>query len=464
MAVRVLVTASVAATVMAAKSKRRHVAVIGAGPAGLAAGRYLAECGELPVIFESGSEVGGIWAGKPTNDVVYRSLVTNIPTVCMQSFDLDFQSGLRSYIQASELGSYYVQYAQHFQLQEFIRFGCQITRVRRCEATDAESAWEVSWTEGVESKSEGYDAVIVASGHYNTPYCPGLPGQAEWLAAASGRRVVHSIRYDDPAEFSGKAVLIVGGRSSGVDIARELRSHCSWLYVMDSSCNQIHSVDTCVNLPVGATLRPDGSLHLDGEAVPGPPVDVVLLATGYTYTFPFLDEQDLGLTFGPVRRYVAPLYQHILHTQHPSLCFIGIPLAVPCPIALFEAQAMLAVKHLQEPWTTDADREAWLSERFRKVGERSQDLHFLGGAAWQYMLDIVQEAGMAKEDFELYSRRLAVIRAVHEDRGKKRPEHPWGDDWYRRCEYSVDYESDSFQVTLPPDAAAQNSPDRKSVV
>ena len=30
-----------------------------------------------------------------------------------------------------------------------------------------------------------------------------------------------------------------------------------------------------------------------------------------------------------------------------------------------------------------------------------------------------------------------MVQAIHEDRGLKRPMLPWGDDWYRRCEYEA---------------------------
>ena len=36
--------------------------------------------------------------------------------------------------------------------------------------------------------------------------------------------------YDDPETFRGRAVLVVGGRSSGVDIARELKPRVKRLY------------------------------------------------------------------------------------------------------------------------------------------------------------------------------------------------------------------------------------------
>ena len=40
----------------------------------------------------------------------------------------------------------------------------------------------------------------VASGHYEFPYCPELPGQKEWLAASSERKILHALSYNDPED------------------------------------------------------------------------------------------------------------------------------------------------------------------------------------------------------------------------------------------------------------------------
>eukprot|EP00435_Cladocopium_sp_Y103_P009160 s2825_g2.t1 len=333
-----------AVVAMAAVTRRaRKVAVVGGGPAGLAACRFLEKFGHQPTVFEISSEVGGIWAPEPANDVVYKGLVTNIPTMCMQSFDLDFPSGLNSYITAPQLGDYMIQYVDHFNLRRFFRFQTRVESV----ALDGE-AWRVtsravSTDEPLESES--FDAVCVANGHYEFPYLPEIPGETAWLAAErSGssdgegrRRVVHAVHYDDPEEFRNQSVLIVGGRSSAVDVARELKSRTRCLYVLESGCQDITREDHCCRIPMGSSLNPDGTLSYDGQQIAGEAVDTVILATGYTYRYPFLDEEGLGLDFGPMRRYVAPLYQHVIHAKHDSLCFMGVPLAVPCPLPLFEA-------------------------------------------------------------------------------------------------------------------------------
>ena len=74
----------------------RRVAVIGGGSGGVVAARFLKKAGHEPVLFEAGETFGGVWADEPTNDVVYKHLQTNLPTVVMQSPDLDFAPGLPS--------------------------------------------------------------------------------------------------------------------------------------------------------------------------------------------------------------------------------------------------------------------------------------------------------------------------------------------------------------------------------
>jgi cation diffusion facilitator CzcD-associated flavoprotein CzcO len=231
--------------------KPRRIAVIGAGPAGLAAARFVAEQGLQPTIFERGRYFGGIWASEPTNPVVYQDLVTNIPKVCMQSFDLDFPSDLPSYIRGADLGRYICSYAEKFGLPFFTKFNASVTKVHHLkeEEKGTKSAeWRVTWIETTRADGEGveagtkkiertkdFDGVVVATGHYEVPYEPEVPGQVEWLAASpsqGSRTVMHSKDYNEPSSFAARNVLVVGGRSSAVDVARELRGVASWVYVI----------------------------------------------------------------------------------------------------------------------------------------------------------------------------------------------------------------------------------------
>jgi cation diffusion facilitator CzcD-associated flavoprotein CzcO len=60
-------------------------------------------------------------------------------------------------------------------------------------------------------------AVIVASGLYQQPVYPQLPGLETF-----GGRIMHSADYKGPEGLEGKRIVVIGGGSSGADIAAEL--------------------------------------------------------------------------------------------------------------------------------------------------------------------------------------------------------------------------------------------------
>ena len=190
-------------SVASAMRVSRRVAVIGGGSAGVTTARFLERAGHAPVIFEAGASFGGVWADKPTNEVVYRGLQTNLPTVVMQSPDLDFAPGVPSYITKRMLGEYIEAYGSKYELRQCATFGAQVTRVAPVDAAaggddDGASSprprWVVDWTTrgAEEARSDVFDAVAVASGHYSAPYLPSLPGEAAWLAGDPARRITHS--------------------------------------------------------------------------------------------------------------------------------------------------------------------------------------------------------------------------------------------------------------------------------
>lgn len=483
---------------MAAERVSRRVAIIGGGSGGVVAARFLKRAGHKPTVFEAGSAFGGVWADSPTNDVVYKNLQTNLPTVVMQSPDLDFPRGVPSYVSKPQLGQYISQYAESFGVLPVTKFGSKVTSVTLA-SPPADSAspgdgkdsggWEVTWSSGGAEQVDKFDAVIVANGHYDAPYVPKIPGQDEWLAGDASRFIVHSREYDEADRFAGRAVLVVGGRSSGVDISRMLRGVAKWVYTLEKKCEApvAYESEQVTHVPLGTRLCSDGRLRLgnsgsgegsseDETAVPGPPVESVVLATGYVYDFPFLDEAALGMRFRG-ERYVTPLYEHLQHARLPTLGFIGVPLAVPCPIPFFECQAA----YLAEAWSrpegallAEEARAAWVDQRLEDVGfhtGRSQDTHLTGaagGCAWRYMRALLQavqadrppvadaDTWLERSDWES---RLATVESIYRDRGSRYPTLPWEDDSYRRCEYAVDWASgkwsvDDSRATKRPKSAA----------
>lgn len=196
----------------------KKIAVVGAGPSGLAAIKSLKEWGLEPVAFEKADEIGGLWKydeSQPDGGgVAYRSLRTNTSKWMGVFSDFPFPADAPPFPSRARMLQYLNDYADHFGLRPYIRFETPVEAVRPAR----DEGWEVTVRPaGGSSETLHFDAVIVASGFYPKPYLPELPG----LGAFEGQ-VLHSAAYKAPEPFAGKRVVVVGSGSSGADIAADL--------------------------------------------------------------------------------------------------------------------------------------------------------------------------------------------------------------------------------------------------
>lgn len=56
---------------------------------------------------------------------------------------------------------------------------------------------------------QDFDAVVIATGRFNAPNIPGIPGLVEWDKAFPGA-IIHSRQYRRSATYTNKTVLVVG--------------------------------------------------------------------------------------------------------------------------------------------------------------------------------------------------------------------------------------------------------------
>ena len=88
------------------------VAVIGGGPAGLVAARFLKKHGFDPVVFEAAAAVGGQWnAGSPLS-AVWPGMRTNTSRVLTAFSDLDHPEGTSVYPSQPDMLAYLQHYAE----------------------------------------------------------------------------------------------------------------------------------------------------------------------------------------------------------------------------------------------------------------------------------------------------------------------------------------------------------------
>lgn len=184
-------------------------AVIGAGPAGLAAARNLQRF-EIPFIgFESHDDVGGLWDISSKTSTMYDSahLISSKRMTEFKEFPM--REEVADYPHHSRLREYFRDFAASFGLYEYYQFNSTVQSV---EPVDDGAYWRVTYSVDDKVETEDVAGVLIANGTLHQPNVPAFAGQF------SGQ-IMHSSEYKNPEVFEGKRVLILGAGNSGCDIA-----------------------------------------------------------------------------------------------------------------------------------------------------------------------------------------------------------------------------------------------------
>src|SRR4029077_15203893 len=147
---------------------RRRVAIVGSGPGGLVAARYLKHHGFEPVVFEQDDEIGGQWNVRSPHSGIWPSMVTNTSRWLTCFSDLTLEPEAATFPSNKEILGYLKRYARRFDILSQVRFG---TRVGLIERNRQGIGWLVR-SNGAEEMSESFPYVVVASGRFNKPLIP----------------------------------------------------------------------------------------------------------------------------------------------------------------------------------------------------------------------------------------------------------------------------------------------------
>jgi flavin-binding monooxygenase-like protein len=176
-----------------------RVAVVGAGPGGLAAAKHALEAGFDVTVFEAGDDLGGQWQVGAPHSGAWPGLRTNTSRAMTAFSDFPAPDAHPLHPAFEQVHAYLRAYAGHFGVTERIRFGTPVRRVA--------PGWTVD--------GEPFAGVVIASGRFRAPYVPAA------LRAFAGE-LLHAFDYPGAEAFRGRRVLVYGNGVSGLEISADL--------------------------------------------------------------------------------------------------------------------------------------------------------------------------------------------------------------------------------------------------
>ncbi len=200
-----------------------RIAIIGAGPAGIAAGKELLDKGFSDfTIFDALDAPGGTW--RLHN---YPGLACD---VWAHSYTFSYAPNpdwSESFVGYAEIQAYLARCVREFGLQTHLKLNTRIVSAYYQQ----DGTWRLT-TEGGEVHL--FEVVINAMGNQHTPLYPNVPG----IDAFEGDSW-HGTRWNHDVDLSGKRVVVVGSAASAIQIVPEVAKVAGHLSVLQRSANWI---------------------------------------------------------------------------------------------------------------------------------------------------------------------------------------------------------------------------------
>jgi len=366
------------------------VCIIGAGCSGFTTAKRLKDFAIAYDHFEMSDNIGGTWYHKNPNgkSACYQSLHIDTSKFRLAFEDYAVPDDWPDFPHHSQLFQYFNDYVDHFGLRENITFNTAVEDARR----DENGLWQVRLSTG---ETRSYSALVVANGHHWDAKTPHEYGDN--FAGVQMHSHDYDSPFE-PHDVRGKTVLVVGVGNSAMDIASEVsqRSMAKKCFVsarrgvwvlpkylngepadkavmpnwMPPSIGRWlgqRVIEKAIGNPEKYGLpKPDhdvltahpsvsgefltrlgcGDVHvkpgverLDGDAVTftdgsREPIDIIIWATGYRISFPFLQQNELAVDANKF-----PLYRRMVKPGWRNLFFMGLAQPLPTLVNLAEQQS-----------------------------------------------------------------------------------------------------------------------------
>ena len=296
----------------------------------------------------------------------------------MRFSDKAFPSDAQALPKHSTVKKYLDEYGED--VKDLIQFETQVNDLRFNPS--GLSGWTLT-TENLRTganRTDFYDAVVVASGHYDVVYLPDTLGIREWNKAYPGI-ISHSKLFDSPSAFHGKKVVVVGSSASAIDIGAQIsevsKGNLLFSQRTESFLQPAPSDDKTYLPEIVEFLSPanhDRAIRFaDGRIEDG--IDAIVFCTGYFYSFPFLSSLDPPvITDG---RRAINTYQHLFYIYNPTLVFpVLTQRIIPFPFAESQAAVFARVWSGRLTAPSQAEMKAWEDALVAERGD-GKFFHFL---------------------------------------------------------------------------------------
>src|SRR6218665_3637211 len=400
----------------------KQVCIIGAGSSGIAAAKAMKEKGISFDCFEKGSDIGGNWRFNNDNGVssAYRSLHINTNRKAMAFTDYPMPDEYPMYPHHSHIIKYFENYVEHFGIREYITFNTMVTDVSQ----SADGTYTVTLNNG---SSHNYQYIIVGNGHHWKPRMPnpsfkgnftgesfhshyykeaeqvkdkdvlivGIGNSAVDIAAEAARlhtgKVVISTRsgahitpnwiwsmpFDNLANpFTSKLPLsiqritlkivlwLARGKQEDFGVPKSKRRLLSEHPTVSQDLLYLSGRGIIKFKPNIKEFQGKTVVFEDGSSQN---FDVVIYATGYKISFPFLKHYG---EFDIEESNNIRLYKRVIHPNFRNVFFIGLlqPLGAIMPLA--ELQARWIAKIVKGDC-----RLPQKEEMLRSIEEDAKELH-----------------------------------------------------------------------------------------
>lgn len=391
-----------------------RVAIIGAGPSGLAQLRafHSAATNHVEMIcFEKQSDWGGLWNytwqtgldsyGEPVHSSMYRYLWSNGPKECLEfadySFEEHFGYPIASYPPRAVLWDYMKGRVEKASLRKHIRFCHPVRMVNYCP-NKQQFALTAHDLKNDIIYTELFDYVVVATGHFSVPHVPYFDGFEKFNG-----RILHAHDFRDALEFKGKDILLIGSSYSAEDIG----SQC-YKYGARSITLSYRTKPTGFKWPKNFSEVPLLT-HVNGNEAYFKDgfhkrIDAIILCTGYLHHFPFLPD-DLRLKTKN-RMWPANLYKGVVFLGNQNLFYLGMQDQF-YTFNMFDAQAWFArdimIKKIALPTIIDMENDSLLwRKREEKLITPEDKIYFQG----DYVKDLISMTDYPKFDVDAVNRTL----------------------------------------------------------